>query len=174
MWEPKINDWSKVTIEHAKFIFSQAEKRVDESVKTADLISSKLYNLLTLNAALFVGIGGYISSNVYKEGVSREIFSMAVIAAIYLLLIIIYIFLHIKPKGFYTSGSQPKDLFVQEFFEVEDADISTMYFYAQEAKNYQERISHNATINTSRAKSISIAIVAMILLPILLTLLFIS
>lgn len=174
MWEPTIPDWGKVKKEHVKFIFEQAEKRVDEIIKTCDNLSSRIYTLLTLHSAIWVAICGYVFSNLYKDTVEQKIITVSLVSLVVILVIMIFLFSRVYPNGYYTSGSQPKDLFNQKFFDCEDEDDTTISLYYSELCNYQDRISHNNGLNKKRADCIRAVIITDCVLPIALFLLFIS
>lgn len=164
---PTIKDWSKVTTEHAKFIFEQAERKVEESIKTCDGLSSKIYTLLAINIGAWLTLCGFLFSNIYSTVKHLDLVVIASIAVLYILFIIVYGFIYVYPKGYHVPGSQPKDLFVQDFFEAEKAETTTMYLYSSEANNYQGRIEHNSTLNRKRAACLKNMIVADCLLPII-------
>jgi len=107
------------------------------------------------------------------EGTYKDLYPHMAFAAIYLLLIILYLFRNVYPRGYFTSGSYPEDLFIQDFFNQPEEEINLMYLYASEARNYQKRIENNAGINDDRAQCLKISIVLDCILPIILLILFV-
>ena len=56
-------DVDRVSLEDVKFIFSQAEKRLDDTVKTGESIASKTMSMITLLAGVLIALSGYMISN---------------------------------------------------------------------------------------------------------------
>ncbi len=81
---------------------------------------------------------GYLFSNLFSEKVNEQNLYVTGVGIVYVYAIVIYIFGSLIPKGYFTSGSQPKDLFVQDFFNVDDDKVSLMYLYSKSAKGCRQ------------------------------------
>ena len=110
MWEPNINDWSKVKPEHSRFIFEQAEKKVDEGIKVCDALSNRIYSLITLNVGIWLALCAYLFTNIFSDDKKGYLMPTFFVALAYIFLLLIYLFRKVYPKGYFTTGSQPKDL----------------------------------------------------------------
>jgi hypothetical protein len=60
--DPSI-DVNLVTLEDVKLIFSQAEKRLDDTVKTGESIASKTMTMVGLLTGVLIALCGYTISN---------------------------------------------------------------------------------------------------------------
>jgi hypothetical protein len=56
-------DVDRVSLEDVKLIFSQAEKRLDDTVKTGENIASKTMSMITLMAGVLVALSGFMIAN---------------------------------------------------------------------------------------------------------------
>jgi len=63
-------DVNRVSLEDVKFIFSQAEKRLDDTVKTGESIASKTMSMITVMTGVLIALSGYTISN--WKGFSSE------------------------------------------------------------------------------------------------------
>jgi hypothetical protein len=60
--DPSI-DADRVSLEDVKLIFSQAEKRLDDTVRAGENIASKTMSVITLMAGIFVALSGFMIAN---------------------------------------------------------------------------------------------------------------
>ena len=63
-------DVNRVSLEDVKFIFSQAGKRLDDTVKTGESIASKTMSMITVMTGVLIALSGYTISN--WKGFSSE------------------------------------------------------------------------------------------------------
>ena len=71
MWkiDPSI-DVTRVSLEDVRFVFSQAEKRLDDTAKTGESIASKTMSMMTLMAGVLIALSGYTISD-WKGQIGR-------------------------------------------------------------------------------------------------------
>jgi hypothetical protein len=154
------------SIEHLKFVFSQAEKRLDESHKTFETTTTKSVTLITLNVALLSALTAYFFVNNDFSGVfSPKLFSVFIVC-VYLFLILIYIVKNILPHDYQPSGSSPSLLLTECPPDVnEELHLKDVYY--SELVGYDKRIEHNFTMNNPRLERIRKSINLLIYMPVL-------
>ena len=59
-WKIELSNDCNVTLDDVKFIYSQAEKRLDDTIKTGETIASKTTTILTLMTGVIVGVSAYM------------------------------------------------------------------------------------------------------------------
>ena len=86
MWkiDPSI-DVNRVSLEDVKFVFSQAEKRLDDTVKTGESIASKTMSMITLMAGVLIALSGYTISDWKGLAFATDKDVVAVLGSLYIL-----------------------------------------------------------------------------------------
>jgi hypothetical protein len=86
MWkiDPSI-DINRVSLEDVKFVFSQAEKRLDDTVKTGESIASKTMSMITLMAGVLIALSGYTISDWKGLAFATDKDVVAVLGSLYIL-----------------------------------------------------------------------------------------
>jgi len=173
-WKIAVSNENNVTIEDVKFIYSQAEKRLDDTIKTGETIASKTTTILTLMTGIIVGVSAYIVNK--WEGltsVDNKII-VSTIAIIYVALVLVYMIRNVLPNHYHVAGSLPKDLFSDVYFnDSVDRNKQTIYLYMSEIENYQFRIEKNGTVNDERWSKYIGSIIALLIMPFLLAILYV-
>ena len=167
-------DVNRVTLEDVKFIFTQAEKRLDDTVKTGESIASKTMSMITLMAGVLIALSGFTISNWkgFSEATHKD--SVAIIGSLYILGLFIYMVNNVMPNKYFVLGSEPEELMIPQFFDAAlPLDKITIFIYMSEIENYNLRIEKNLEVNTGRWKKYRYSIIAFLLLPVILGILYI-
>ncbi len=145
-----------VTLDDLKFIFGQAEKRMDDGIKNFDATTTKSINFIALSAALLTAMSAYFFTNFDPQGqYSPKLLTVAV-ACLYTAVVLYRFVGIILPKTYQPIGTYPQFLFADDFFEDNDTwkqpglAYSTWCIYLSELESYQRRIKQNATANEIR------------------------
>lgn len=160
------------SIEHLKFVFSQAEKRLDESHKTFETTTTKSVTLITLIVALLSALTAYFFVNNDFSGVfSPKLFSVFVVS-VYIFFVLIYIVKNILPHDYQPSGSSPSSLLTEcPQYDISEKELKQELHlkdvYYSELVGYDKRIEHNFTMNNPRLERIRISINMLIYMPVL-------
>ncbi|MFC2088077.1 hypothetical protein ACFLSX_00615 [Calditrichota bacterium] len=164
-WRTDIYDWAKISEAQALLFLSLSEKRLDETVETAKLITSKNDKLLTINISLIILIIGYLINH-FNE------ITIDIMATTGLVALIILVYAGIKfIKNLFsyeigTKGEEPKVILNSTF--VNDGINSKESYKAislQVCEAYQAKIDSNHLVNNDRSVNLQKGIYAMIILP---------
>lgn len=162
-------DVDRVSLEDVKFIFSQAEKRLDDTVKTGESIASKTMSMITLLAGVLIALSGYMISNWNGVALASHKDEVAIIGSLYSIGLSIYMIKNVLPNKYYVLGSEPENLMKPEFFDKNvQSDKITIFIYMNEIENYNLRIERNLEVNTRRWRRYRFAINAIVALPVVL------
>jgi hypothetical protein len=169
-WNIEILNFKNVSLDDAKFLFSQAEKKLDDTVKVGDSVTNRSYTIISILVGLLIALSGYFFNSVITAGIKDGKTALSLIAICYLLVCLFVLLTNIFPKSYYTLGSQPKDLAINDFFVDEiDKDLRSVYLYVSEIENYQERIEGNFYKNNKRLFLLRNCLIAVYVLPIILS-----
>src|ERR1700722_15570878 len=107
--DPSI-DVDRMSLEDVKLIFSQAEKRIDDTVRTGENIASKTMSVITLMAGVFIALSGFIIANWGSPTPKTKKDYLAVFGCCYLLAMFVYTIRNILPDKYLVPGSEPEQL----------------------------------------------------------------
>ncbi|HYF32814.1 MAG TPA: hypothetical protein VD993_16935 [Chitinophagaceae bacterium] len=173
-WKIELSNESNVRLEDTKFIFSQAEKRLEDTIKTGETIAAKTITILTLMTAIIVGIGAFV---INKWTNFKTIDNKVIVSAfgiIYITLVVVYMIRNVLPNHYHVLGSMPKDLFSDIYFNDRvDRAKQTIYMYMSEIENYQFRIEQNWSVNDKRWAKYIDSVIALLIMPYVLAILFV-
>ncbi len=172
-WKINIANENNVTLEDVKFIFEQAEKRLDDTVKTGASISSKNTGILTVMTGVIIALSSYVIDKwVSFSSVDNKIF-VSFVAVAYISALIAYMIKNILPSHYHVVGSLPQELFVQQFFEDSlERQKQIIYLYMSETENYQFRITHNESKNKNRWICYMTSMIALVIMPFFLAIVY--
>jgi hypothetical protein len=166
--DPSI-DVDRVSLEDVKLIFSQAEKRLDDTIKTGESIASKTMSMITLMAGVLIALSGFIISDWKGAGAATHKDYLAIIGALYTFGLLVYVINNVLPNKYYVLGSDPEELMIPQFFDsaVPQGKI-TIFIYMSEIENYNLRIEQNLRVNTGRWTRYRLSVISFLLLPVVL------
>lgn len=162
-------DIERMSLDDLKLFFSQAEKRLDDTVKTGESIASKTMSMLTLMAGLLITLSGYLISNWKNVPEMTHKDCVALLGAVYLFFICLYTIKNVLPNEYHVLGSEPSDMITPNFFDpAVNVNHIPKFIYISEIENYDYRIEVNLVVNKARWKRYKGTVVALVALPILL------
>jgi hypothetical protein len=167
-------DVDRVTLEDVKFIFSQAEKRLDDTVKTGESIASKTMSMITLLAGVLIALSGYMISNWKGMASASHKDEVAIIGSLYSIALSIYMIRNVLPNKYYVLGSEPEIMMTPSFFDpAVRIDKITIFIYMNEIENYNLRIEKNLDVNTGRWRQYRFSVNAIVALPVVLGVIYV-
>lgn len=173
-WKIQLSNESNVTIDDVRFIFSQAEKRLDDTIKTGETIASKTTTILTVMIAVIVGVSAFLINKWTGFAEIDNKIIVSAVAIIYVALVLVYMIKNVLPNHYYVGGSLPKDLFSDVYFNDNvDRTKQTVYMYMSEIENYQFRIEKNWSVNDERWSKYIGSVIALLIMPFALAILYI-
>ncbi len=167
-WQTDIDDDFPFEINALKFVFSQAEKKLEDSNKVFDATSAKSVSLIALASGIFIAQATYFFLNNYigKDAeLDPKLFTVFV-SAMFVLLILSYLLNNLIPVNYHTVGSSPKRLFNKSFFNEQFAGKSENFLYANEIETYEIKIDYNFKLNSIRLQRVRFGIRALLFLPV--------
>ncbi|HVU55980.1 MAG TPA: hypothetical protein VHD83_13040 [Puia sp.] len=166
-------DVNRISLEDVKLVFAQAEKRLDDTVKTGETISARTMSLMTIMVGILVALCGFFISNWkgWQNITAKDYVTM--IGLVYIMALVGYMIKNVLPDNYYVLGSYPRQLMTPNFFapEVDEKKI-TIFMYMSEIENYDYRIAKNLRANDARWKRYRYAVIALSFLPAILGLIY--
>ncbi|MGN6212034.1 hypothetical protein [Parafilimonas sp.] len=155
-----------------KFIFGQSEKKLDDTIKVSDLITSRTNNLITIISAIIIALSAYIIQQWQTGDINNKIWS-AIAGFVYLISLIVYIIRNILPNNYYVPGLYPKDVVIDKYYKTKfPKDVSLIFVIMNEIENYEFRISSNEKLNDDRWAKYICSVIALLLMPLTVGILF--
>ncbi|WP_288429448.1 hypothetical protein [uncultured Spirosoma sp.] len=171
-WQTDVDDSFECELDALKFIFAQAEKKLEDSNKVFEVTTTKSVSIIALLSSIFIAQSAYFFlSNDLQGKFDPKLFAVFC-SAFMSLLILRYLLNNILPVRYHTIGSSPNRLFNTEFFNEKSSGKTVSFLYANEIETYQVKIEYNFKLNTIRLARIRFSIYALLLLPIMVLTLF--
>ncbi|GAB3881504.1 hypothetical protein [Spirosoma agri] len=177
-WKPIVADVSKVSIEDLKFIFAQAEKRLDDSIKNFDITTTKSTSFITLSSTLLTALTAYFFINHDPRGTFDPKLCTVSVTCLYLFAILTRFVWIILPKSIEPIGTYPQDLYNDNvlYEDPKTADNSAKPYikeiYLTELQSYDRRIQHNETVNQNRQNVFNQSVWLICAMPVIATILY--
>jgi hypothetical protein len=165
------------SVEHLKFIFYQAEKRLDESHKVFDSTTNKSFTLITFCVAILSTLTAYFFVNNQFDGEWDPKLTTVFIVGSLIYVILAYVSKNVQPVYYKASGSLPSILLTAPTFKYPDKvqeELQLKDLYYGEIVNYDNRINENLIINDERLLKIKNAVTYLSFLPIVGLLIYVS
>jgi thiosulfate reductase cytochrome b subunit len=158
-----------VSLDDVKLIFAQAEKRLDDTVKTGESIATKTMTMITLMAGVLLALSGFIISDWKKLSLATHKDWVGVFGFMYILSLLIYMIRNVMPNRYKMLGSEPEELMIPQFFTPSiPQDKITLFIYMNEIEGYSERIRDNTEINMRHGKRFRFSVILFLALPMML------
>lgn len=164
-WKTDIADDFEFHPDSLKFIFAQAEKKLEETNKVYESTTTKSITLITLLSGLFITQSTYFVANNNFNGSFNPKLAAVLLSAILTFLLLRYIVVNILPTSYHSIGSLPSRLFTTEFFNSEIGDKTISFLYATEIETYEVKIDYNLKLNLLRLKRIRYTVMGLVFLP---------
>lgn len=172
-WVTDIENFENITVEDAKFLFSQAEKKLDDTIKVSDTITARSYSIITVLVGILTAVSGVFLKSVLEKGINRSELILESVGVIYLIGCLLFLIWNVSATKYWTLGSEPQHLCRNKFFEDDlPKNLISVYLYINEIENYQERITVNLEKNRNRFLILRNVLVALYLLPFILATLY--
>ena len=171
-WKISMQCENNASIDDLKYIFNQAEKRLESTIKNSDNISTKTYTLLTALLAIITALCAYFISNWKSFDSIDNKQALAVLTILYAIMTAFSILKNVLPVSYHPMGTMPKDIFVEELFSNDANGQRIKNLYLTEIESYNDRIKVNWSINDRRWKRYTRAVKALFCMPFILTILF--
>jgi hypothetical protein len=164
---------NRVSLEDAKLIFSQAEKKLAETVRTRESIESKTMTVVSLMTGALMALCGYIISNWKNDDPISHKALVATLGVVYILGLFIYMLRNIVTDRYFMQGSKPSQLMSPSYFAKGiPQDKITLFLYFSEIESYNLRIEQNLEENRRRLHLLGLSITLLLFLPIFLGITF--
>lgn len=149
-WFPSATSIQKASISDLKLIFSEAQNRLNETIKSKDMYYQRSISLLTISIALLSTIIGYLGAKL--NGFQFSLININLIA---IAVILVYVCIKAKenllPVNFDVSGTFPKNLFKERFIYSEEKEVNEKELFVALIQDYQCRIMDNIEKNKNAA-----------------------
>jgi len=166
-------DVDRISLDDVKFVFAQAEKRLDDTVKRGELIANRTITLMTLMTGVLIALSGFFVSNWNGWPVLNAKTLVSFVGAIYMLSIVTYMLKNILSNEYYVLGSKPRELMSPNFYSpFLSSDRIVIFMYMSEIESYDFRIDHNSKINDASWKRFRHSLIALWLMPMILGILY--
>jgi hypothetical protein len=166
--DPSI-DVNVVSLEDVKLIFSQAEKRLDDTIKTGESIASKTMTMVGLLTGVLIALCGYTISNWNDDEPLGSKVWVAILGSLYIVSLFFYMLKNVLPNRYFVLGSEPNELMISSFFaNTVQQDKITVFLYMSEIENYDWRIQRNLELNEQRWNKYRRSAIFLLLLPVFL------
>jgi len=164
-FEVKIPD--NHSLEHLQFVFSQSEKRLEESNNSIDFTNSKTFSILSIVIAAFSAISVYIFSNLDINGEYSHRMATAILMSIYLLYVLHLISKNVIHIKYEPKGSLPSKMltYPPKWANTEELHLKTVIY--DEMVSYDIRTKNNFQFNRPRVIVIDKVVRLLILFPFL-------
>lgn len=153
--------------EYLKFVFYQAEKRLEDSNKSYEYTTTKTVIAISLSVGLLSASLAYIFSNLDFNGFFCPKLATVIFLSVYVFSLLFVLGLNLFSFKYQPAGSYPEDLFIDRPTGMKE-DIFYKKVVYEEIKNYNERINFNYSKNKARVKRLDFVIIALVLMPIFL------
>jgi len=141
-------DYRNITLESAKFIFSQAEKLLQSTVTTTNILLERAKVLIQMFATLIIANIGFVVVQINTNNFSL-LFQVAVIFLAFLIICSWFSIKMFRVADVDDIGSRPSLLANQELLEF-DKKNQELLLIVNEIENYEKRIKSNLANNRER------------------------
>jgi hypothetical protein len=157
-WYPDFKEWYKIDITAYKFVFEQAEKKMDDVLSESESITNKSIKMITAVATMFAFFVGVLIQKNIAIGYNA-VFIIVFIVNVTGILFLIF------PKEVRGRGVPPKILLPKNLDAEEDESYQEKMIYYSGIVILQDNIDFMIEKNANRAKWYLVwLIVALILL----------
>lgn len=165
-WVCAVENWSEIGKESAATLLSLAEKRLAETIVTAEGISKRSDRLLSIVIPLLTLALSYVFGNGVDKFGDNYLVTMACFSLVPLTMSLYHIIQNFLPYQIRVTGEEPKYVATPELF---DTDLKEEHKYISlvlhQLSNYQLKIDKNLHTNKNRITHNEKALRLMICLP---------
>lgn len=166
-----ITNTDLASLDELKFVFYQAEKRLEDSHKTYDSTTGKSITLITLTVAIFSTLAAFFFLHNDTSGSFDPKLFTVLILSFYIFYILTQLIRNILPGDYQPNGTLPSDLLNKQFYDgrdktPEDENVLKDMYYS-ELVNYDFRIKDNFNSNSPRLGRIRRSIILLVTFPLI-------
>lgn len=166
-WLPDYDLYNKASNETLSFIHEEGKLRLEHTISTGDLATTRAYKLLTVFIPIFLAAFYYLITVLATEQeVKVAVFTGSVFAAVGAGTAIFILVQTLLPRDTYQAGIKPSLLFKESIIGEENETHQMSQLLYNQISNLEERIKHNDEQNAKRAKALENAIKVSILFPV--------
>ncbi len=164
-WVNDINKWDKISKDTAQLMLDQSGKLLAESTKTAETISAKSTQLVTILIPLATILSGFLIQNLTKNGWDY----LSVTSILCLACISIggwYCYKNFRPYKIAVAGEYPHDIVASKYIDntfTEEQQYLNMLLNV--CDNIENRVLANDGFNESSMRNNKTAIKALFVIP---------
>ena len=133
----------------AKFLLDHAEKQLKDILETNNLITGRTTMLMTVTVGITITFLGYAITKTIEAKFGVLALTAALIVA-YLIIALFYMGRNFAPTSYMTAGAEPKQFFIDNVFNDDNAQYRLKAIYANEIEQYHYRIVENKKTNDHR------------------------
>lgn len=172
----KKEDFSKTLADshsenYLKFVFSQAEKRLEDSCKSYEYTTTKTVVVLSVSVGLLSASLAYLFLNIDFNGIFCPRLATVVFLSLYIFFTTIILALNIFSFEYHPNGSYPEDLYVENQNGIEE-NLFFRKVLHEEITSYNDRINFNYDKNKARVKRLDFVVGALVFMPIFLVIFY--
>ncbi len=153
-------------IEELRFILQQAERVLDESVKSFEYSANKTMTLLATTLTLLIGLSSYLFTEFYKLKEIDILLSSISFSILYLYYIVYILSKNLKAVNVQVSGTKP-DILVNTVFYKKEVPSTEKEMYYSVIEAYANRIESNDNLNNERVFRNDLSIKLLTFLPLI-------
>lgn len=157
------DNWKDVSFDFISIAFQQAEKLLNETVKSGEGITQKALKVLGFAVSILTIALGYAVSN----NPNTILFIAAILTIILCIISIIFLIKPIWTYQTYVSGSRPSMTLNKEEmitgFKEETGRNKNMLL--NECAEYEKRIRYNLKLNMNRSDNVDYAMILLVFVP---------
>ena len=145
--------WEKISEKTAALLYSEAEKRLQETINTFNIHTDKAFRILSLSLPSITLVAGFIvhSTPLQQLGTNWPAMTFVFLNIIAVGIIVRLVLSH----TIQVSGSLPIDNFDQKNFESDPLCKQYIGWVVTLSERIQDKINHNTAINHDRAKHLN-------------------
>jgi hypothetical protein len=157
MWKPDFDKWYKVDKGAYEFIFSQAEKKLEDVLSESQSITDKSIKMVTAVVAMFAFLIGFLIQKKVPIGYN-------IIFVVFLIADVTGIIFLIFPKHVKGRGFVPNELIPTKLDSDEDKEVQEQMLYYHAIVNLQADIQLMRKKNSDRATLYLICLIVALIL----------
>ncbi|MCU7548136.1 hypothetical protein OCK74_03380 [Chitinophagaceae bacterium LB-8] len=156
----------KTSLDEAKFYLEQAEKQLQDSVDTGQIITERATNMLNLTSALLIALVAYSIDRWETNKYWDLMLEMAIWGSVVLAIISGLLIAAILPKDYCIPGWTPCKIFESRSFnEGADENLRQKNVILNLIMSYENDIKENRTLNRKRWTLLNFSMLIIVIAP---------
>jgi hypothetical protein len=173
-WTTDVENCEGIGKDAAAAMMALAERRLSETVSTAETITKKAETLLTITISLLTIAVGYLLKDARSTNSDEFLFNISLLTLLPLTAALFFIIRNLLPYSIDVPGASPKNTFRSSRFDIGlTTDLQYIHLIVDILQQHQDRIDHNEDCNRRRRNNNFKAQVCFIFLPFVIFLAFV-